>query len=113
MGRPRKNKTNQFALALAEEIELQNESRINLRIRDERLFFMEKIFGLTEYVKKLESRIDKLESIIQKQQRTPLGRWVPGGPGRPPKDAAERIAAFTKRNEESQLRIEKKDAGDG
>ena len=109
MGRPRKNKTNQFAVALAEEIELQNESRINFRIRQERLFFMEKIFSLSEYVEKLESRIEKLESLIQKQQRAPLGRWVPGGPGRPPKDAAERIAAFAKKSEENRPRVENKD----
>ena len=113
MGRPRKNKTNQFAVALAEEIELQNESRINFRLRQERGFFMEKIFGLTEYVEKLESRIQKLESVIQRQQQRPLGRWVPGGPGRPPKDAAERIAAFTKRNEENRSRMENKDVGGG
>ena len=112
MGRPRKNKTNQFAIALAEEIEHQNDVRINFRIREERLFFMEKIFGLTEYIEKLESRVSKLEEQIKKQQKVPLGRWVPGGPGRPPKDAAERIAAFTKKKRNQEERMEVQNAHD-
>ncbi|MEE2902523.1 MAG: hypothetical protein VYC39_09340 [Myxococcota bacterium] len=72
---------------------------------------MEKILSLTEYIEKLEGRIEKLESLIQKQQRRPLGRWVPGGPGRPPKDAAERIAAFTKKSEMNGTEVENKDVG--
>jgi hypothetical protein len=58
--------------------------------------YREEVATLRAEVRDLRKKIDTISRTRRvKGGRSKLGRWVPGGPGRPPKDAAERIAAFS------------------
>lgn len=55
--------------------------------------YQQEIAALRKEVSALTRQVE----VLAKQTKAPkpkVGKWVPGGPGRPPKDANERIAAF-------------------
>ena len=94
MGRPRKNRVGEYAALLSEEVLRQFQESMSAevdRALDEALVRIE---SLENQVRSLERKLDQATKAKIKE---PLGRWVPGGPGRPPKEAEERVAAFRKR----------------
>ena len=96
MGRPRKNRIGEYAGLLAEELELQLRQEI-LKILDEsQKAYQEELDELRAEIRTLTKKVDAA-SKKRSNTRARVGKWVPGGPGRPPKDAAQRIAAFADR----------------
>ena len=96
MGRPRKNRIGEYAELLAEELQIQLKQEILKTIGESQRAYQDQIQELREEIRKLSKKIDATGKK-PRATRTRVGKWVPGGPGRPPKDAAERIAAFASR----------------
>jgi hypothetical protein len=99
MARPRKNRVGEYAALLAEELGHQIEKRVAVRLATESTSLHADLEALREQVEVLTQHIEALEARLKPKRRSrpKVGRWVPGGPGRPPKDADERIAAFSQR----------------
>ena len=97
MGRPRKNRIGEYAGLLAEELEIHFKQEILKTISETQKAYQEQIEELREEIKKLSKRLDTVSKKTRTSSKARVGKWVPGGPGRPPKDAAERIAAFASR----------------
>lgn len=95
MGRPRKNRVGEYARLLGEELGLQLQQEIIRSVAASQRAYLDELAELRSDLRKLGRRLDAL----MRRSRSPrgVGRWVPGGPGRPPKDAADRIAAFEAR----------------
>ncbi len=96
MGRPRKNRVGEYAGLLAEELELHLRQEILRTIGESQKLYQAEIEALRAELQKLTRKVDALTKKAR-GSRARVGKWVPGGPGRPPKDAAERIAAFASR----------------
>lgn len=97
MGRARKERVTEYAGLLAKELRRalgEDLERSVARVRGEHA---REIAGLRRSIASLERRIELLLERERGRRRIKLGRWVPGGPGRPPKDAAARIAAYQAR----------------
>ena len=97
MGRPRKNRLGEYAGLLAEELELQLRQEILKIISDNQRAYQAELQALRAEVERLSRKVDAATKKTTRAGRARVGKWVPGGPGRPPKDAAERIAAFASR----------------
>jgi hypothetical protein len=93
MPRPRKNRLGEYAGLLGEELQLQLGAEIRRALREADRPWLEAIASLRAEVATLRRRVTELSRrpIIARRS---VGRWVPGGPGRPPKDAPDRIAAY-------------------
>lgn len=100
MGRPRKNRINEYAELLGQEISQQLGTEMARAIAESQRLVRAEIERLRGEIRALEQRVDGL-SQGRRTRSARLGRWVPGGPGRPPKDAAERVAAFASRQGET------------
>ena len=102
MGRPRKNRVGEYAGLLAEELAFHLSKELNLQIVDSQAEYRKEIEGLRGEIKELQRQIESLQSRSKAHKNKPkLGKWVPGGPGRPPKNAEERVAAFSQRSARS------------
>ena len=99
MARPRKNRVGEYAALLAEELAHQIESRVREQLATESAGLHAELSALREQVTSLGRQLETIENRLKPKRRSrpKVGRWVPGGPGRPPKDADERIAAFSQR----------------
>jgi hypothetical protein len=97
MGRPRKNRIGEYAGLLAEELEVHFKQEILKTIGESQRLYQEQIDELREEIEKLSRKLETATKKTRAASRARVGKWVPGGPGRPPKDAAERIAAFASR----------------
>ena len=98
MGRPRKDRTQEYAGLLAEEITFHIGKALTKTVEDNLQSYRQEIVALSAEVTALRKQVDDLSRRVRPTKAKPrLGRWVPGGPGRPPKDAAARIAAFAAR----------------
>lgn len=102
MARPRKNRVGEYAALLAEELGHQLERRIAVRLAEEHAALSVELQALREQLQATTRRLEALELRLKpkRRNRPKVGRWVPGGPGRPPKDAEERIAAFSQRKKQ-------------
>lgn len=102
MARPRKNRVGEYASLLAEELGHQLEKRVALRLASEHAAMHVELEALRVQLEALTRQIQALELRLKPKRRSrpKVGRWVPGGPGRPPKDAEERIAAFSQRKKQ-------------
>lgn len=96
MARPRKNRIGDYARLLGEEIGIQLNREIAKSLAQTRHVFLDELEELRTELRKLSRRLDAL-TRRNRGARPSLGKWVPGGPGRPPKDALDRIAAFESR----------------
>jgi hypothetical protein len=97
MARPRKNRLGEYARLLGEEIGVQLTRELSRAIAENQKAYQAEIAQLRAEIRNLERRIETLSSKTTRGVRARIGKWVPGGPGRPPKDAAARIAAFEAR----------------
>jgi hypothetical protein len=96
MPRPRKNRVGEYAGLLGEELQVQLAAEVRRAVRDADRPWLEAIAALRAEIAQLRRRVAELSRRPVLAKRT-VGRWVPGGPGRPPKDAPARIAAFQTR----------------
>lgn len=102
MARPRKNRVGEYASLLAEELGHQLEKRVALRLAETHAGLSAELLALKEELEAMTQRLEAMEARLKPKRRSrpKVGRWVPGGPGRPPKDAEERIAAFSQRKKQ-------------
>ena len=100
MGRPRKNRVGEYAAALGEELSYHLQREVARAVEESQKVYLEEIASLRQEIRGLSQRVEAL-SKKSKGSRSRVGRWVPGGPGRPPKDAEDRIAAFEARTSRS------------
>ena len=99
MARPRKNRIGEYAAQLAEEIAFHMGKDLMGTVAESQEAYQKEIAELRAEIRSLKRQVDVLSRKNRSpKQKTKVGRWVPGGPGRPPKDAAERIAAFSSRS---------------
>jgi hypothetical protein len=94
MARPKKNRSAEYAAALIEELRTLLAQDMARLLRELERTQIRELARLHSELRALSRRLDH---AAQRTPRVKVGRWVPGGPGRPPKDAAARIAAFTER----------------
>lgn len=96
MARPRKDRTAEYSTLLIQELVRHLSISIDGAVRAATAAQRKELTALRAEIRALNTR---LEAAEKKKPRPPkkLGHWVPGGPGRPPKDAANRIAAFTEK----------------
>tara|TARA_B100000676_G_C17502860_1_gene544049 strand:- start:51 stop:371 length:321 start_codon:yes stop_codon:yes gene_type:complete len=100
MGRPRKNRVGEYAQLLSEEFAFQLSKEINIQLAASKREYLQEIGELRNEIKTLNKQIQNLEQRLKDNKVKPkLGKWVPGGPGRPPKDAQARVEAFSSRSE--------------
>lgn len=98
MGRPRKNKVGEYASMLADEITFHMGRELLASIQASQSAYRDELASLRSEVVALQRQVDALSRRARTgKPKDKIGRWVPGGPGRPPKDAAERVAAFAAR----------------
>lgn len=98
MGRPRKNRTGEYAGLLAEELAHQITKAVNDRIEQLAVDHGREVAALKGQIAGLEKKLEGLaKGLRSESKRTNIGHWVPGGPGRPPKDAEARVEAFQSR----------------
>lgn len=98
MGRPRKNRVGEYAELLVDELAHQLKQELQKTIAENRKAYRDEISTLRSEVRKLAKQVETLTKKTSRGGKQRVGKWVPGGPGRPPKDAAERIAAFENRH---------------
>ena len=109
MGRPRKNRTGEYAGLLAEEIAHQITKAVNDRIDLFAAAHEREVAELRGQIASLENKVETLTKGLRSEaKRSNIGRWVPGGPGRPPKDAEARVEAFQSRTTKRTTRKKKK-----
>ena len=100
MGRPRKNRVGEYAGLLAEELAFHLSKELNIQIAENKEEYLHEIGRLRGEIKELQKHVGSLEQRLKNNKARPkLGKWVPGGPGRPPKDAQARVAAFSNRSD--------------
>lgn len=96
MGRPRKNRLGEYAQLLGEELQRQLEEELGRLIQESQAAYVRELQTLRQEVRTLSKQVE----VLAKRAKAPkpkVGKWVPGGPGRPPNDALDRIAAFEAR----------------
>ena len=93
MGRPRKNRVGEYAAALTEELTRILGSELSHVLETREKAQTEEVAHLERELRALRREVEELRKFV-KGRRKKVGHWVPGGPGRPPKDADARIAAF-------------------
>lgn len=96
MGRPRKDRIGQHAGEFASELRRLLSADLTQAVEEVLSRHERELATLRRSLAALERRVENLAER-QRNTRGKVGRWVPGGPGRPPKDAAARIAAFHQR----------------
>jgi hypothetical protein len=96
MGRPRKNRVGEYAQLLTEELQRQLEEALSQAIAESHAAYAREVQSLRQEVRALTKQVELLADRA-KAPRPKVGKWVPGGPGRPPNDAQDRIAAFESR----------------
>lgn len=96
MARPRKNRSSEYASLLVQELVDQLTKQVAVAVAEALDAQRRQVAELRSEVRALLRRLEPPKKLPP-ARRKKLGRWVPGGPGRPPKDAAERIAAFSER----------------
>lgn len=96
MGRPRKNRLGEYAQSLAEELQRLLAEDLERLLAEQHEAYQREIHGLRKEVQALAKQVETLQKRA-KAPKPKVGKWVPGGPGRPPKDASDRIAAFESR----------------
>jgi hypothetical protein len=96
MARPRKNRTGDHAQQFAEALAERLASVVREAVTAEQRVYRAELTKLRAELRTLSRRVEAL-ARRRGPARTRLGRWVPGGPGRPPKDATARIAAYAAR----------------
>jgi hypothetical protein len=96
MARPRKNRTGDHAHLFAEALAERLASVVREAVSAEQRVYRAELTKLRSELRTLSRRVEAL-ARRRGPARAPLGRWVPGGPGRPPKDATVRIAAYAAR----------------
>lgn len=96
MGRPRKDRIREHAGSFAEELRRLLATDLAAALEAQHAEHRRELAELRRSMAALERRV---ETLLERQRagRPKVGRWVPGGPGRPPKDAAARIEAFRRR----------------
>lgn len=99
MGRPRKNKVGEYAANLADELLFHVNKELAATMAASHEAYRAEVAVLRAEVVALRREVAELAKKQRptKAVRSKIGKWVPGGPGRPPKDAEERVAAFTKK----------------
>lgn len=107
MGRPRKNRVGEYAAALGEELSYHLQREVTKAVEASQEAYREEIASLRQELRVLTQRVEALAKK-SKGARSKVGRWVPGGPGRPPKDAEDRIAAFESRTASKKKRTASK-----
>lgn len=103
MGRPRKDRIGEHAGQLASELRRLLGADVLQAVAELRTAQQRELTTLRRAVTALERRVDELVER-DRSRRSKVGRWVPGGPGRPPKDAQARIAAFNQRQKTKRSR---------
>lgn len=96
MARPRKNRLGEYAHLLGEELQRLLADELTQVVQEQHQAYRQEIDGLKREIRTLTQQVE----ILSKRAKAPkpkVGKWVPGGPGRPPKDAPERIAAYETR----------------
>ncbi|MBI4818016.1 MAG: hypothetical protein HY791_17270 [Deltaproteobacteria bacterium] len=111
MPRPRKNRIGEYAALLAEELAFQLAQHLRREIVQIEADHKKGLEALEGEVRSLGQVIRRTEQQRARRSRTRVGRWVPGGPGRPPKNAEERVQAYVERT--SGARVEKKTSDQG
>ena len=107
MGRPRKNRIGEYATALSDELSYHLQRELRAAVEEAQVGYREEIAVLRQEIRSLTQRVETL-SKKSTGGRARVGRWVPGGPGRPPKDAEDRIAAFEARSAKTKKPATKK-----
>ena len=94
MGRPRKIRFGEYTALAAEELRLWLSSEIDRAVRAALAEQRREIAALRDELVQLSRQLERAKPPGRRRK---IGRWVPGGPGRPPKDAIARAEAFTAR----------------
>jgi hypothetical protein len=96
MARPRKNRVGELAARLIEEVSFRMGHDVARAVLEAQREYRIEVTALRQEVRELRRQLELLGRSAgpRSKGRVRLGRWVPGGPGRPPKDAVERVAAF-------------------
>jgi hypothetical protein len=97
MARPRKNRIGEYARLLGQELERLLGRAVSDTVAETQRGYQLEVAALRAEIRQLGRRLDSIARRPVKR-RAALGRWVPGGPGRPPKDAADRVAAFAEKS---------------
>jgi len=97
MSRPRKDRVEEYGGLLAAELRRALAEDVTAAIGRLQEQQARELAELRRGITTLQRRVELLLERERGRRRIKLGRWVPGGPGRPPKDAADRIAAFSTR----------------
>lgn len=93
MGRPRKIRFGEYTALAAEELRLWLSTEIDQAVRAALAEQRREITAVRSELAALSRQLERAKP----RRRRKIGRWVPGGPGRPPKDAVARAEAFTAR----------------
>lgn len=96
MGRPRKNRLGEYATLLAAELSTQLGSQLAHALEESARANRAEVAQLRAELRALARQVEAIGKR-SRPGKARIGKWVPGGPGRPPKDAADRIAAFEAR----------------
>ncbi|MBI2375757.1 MAG: hypothetical protein HYV07_17305 [Deltaproteobacteria bacterium] len=97
MPRPRKNRIAEYAARLAEELAFQLSRELARNVQVLEAAQRRQLSVLEDDLRTLRKTIVKLERRRSTKKRSNVGRWVPGGPGRPPKDAEKRVLAYVEK----------------
>lgn len=100
MARPRKNRLGDYAQLLGEEFQRILAEQLSQVAEEQHAEYRKELEVLRREVRHLSQQIE----ILSKRAKAPkpkVGKWVPGGPGRPPKDAPDRIAAYETRTQKT------------
>jgi hypothetical protein len=97
VGRPRKNRVGEYAGLLGEAVSGQISQEMGQALAKLERTFQVEMAKIHAEVRLVNRRMEALER--RNAARPRVGKWVPGGPGRPPKDADSRIQAFRTRSQ--------------
>ena len=98
MARPRKNRIAEYAGQLAGEVAFHLGGDLERTLAAALGEYRRELDSLRAEIGLLRRQIEVLARWNPgSRRRVKVGRWVPGGPGRPPKDAEARIAAIAAR----------------
>lgn len=101
MGRPRKIRFGEYTALAAEELRLWLSAEIDRAVRAALAEQRQEIAAVRDQLSLLARQFERGKPP---RRRRKIGRWVPGGPGRPPKDAVARAEAFAARQRKPRSR---------